>query len=187
MLRCGVMEAEAPLRAHLLLAILAPGSVEAEVGRVQQRIFADHGLVSSIALQPLVPVAFLADQAPRPGLLARLNASVAAPYRIAFAGLCWHEGWLYLALESGGLWSRLRAAAPEETPGLFPAFEGFFLGAAEAGKGQREQIRPPLPNLGFTSSSLAMIRVKAADAPAWWRSVSTEVMEEIPLRGKRRT
>ncbi len=185
------MEAEAAPRAHLLLAILAPGSVEAEVGRVQQRIFAAHGLVSSIALPPLVPVAFLADRTPRPGLLAGLNASVSAPYRIAIAGLCWHEGWLYLALDSGGLWkslrAALRAAAPGETSGLFPAFEGFFLGCAEAGEAQRQQIRPPLPTLGFTSSSLAMMRLQAADAPAWWRRVSTEIIGEIPLRGKRRT
>ncbi len=171
---------------HLLLAILAPGSVEAEVGRVQQRIFAEHGLVSSIALPPLLPVAFLADTAPRPGL-SGLNASVAAPYRIASAGLCWHgERWLYLALDSGGLWKSLRAAAPPEVPGLFPAFEGFFLGGAEATRAQRSQLSLPLPDLRFTSSSLALLRVEAADTEAWWREVSTEIIEEIPLRGKRR-
>ncbi len=172
---------------HHLLAILAPGSVEAEVGRVQQRIFSDHGLVSSIALPPLVPVAFL--PAPRPGLLAGLNGAVSAPYRIAIAGLRWHEGWLYLALQSGGLWASLRAAAPPqalEATGFFPAFEGFFLGGAEAGQEQRERIRPAVPEIGFTSSSLAVMRIDAADPGPWWRRVSTEIIEEIPLRGKRR-
>jgi hypothetical protein len=172
---------------YLLLAMLAPGSVEAEVGRVQKSIFADHGLVSSIALPPLVPVAFLAEPALHGGMLSSLNASVAAPYRIVFAGARWHEDWLYLALETGGVWGCLRAAAPPESTGLFPAFEGFFLGCAEAKPAQRELVRPSLPAVGFTSSSLVIARIEASGQDgAWWREVSTEVLEEIPLRGRRR-
>ncbi|MGA2613552.1 MAG: hypothetical protein ABSG38_08870 [Spirochaetia bacterium] len=178
-----------------LLALLAPGSVEAEVGRVQQAIFAEHGLVSSIALPSLMPVAFLASDEPRRGLLAELNAAVAAPYRIVFTGLSWQEGWLYLGVDSGGAWLSLRAAAlaafAHETggkPGLFPAFEGFFLGCAEAQAEHRGLIRPSLPAGGFTSSVLSLMRIDAAGAGgAWWREVSTEILEELPLRGRRRS
>ncbi|HVP18965.1 MAG TPA: hypothetical protein VMU36_08195 [Spirochaetia bacterium] len=175
---------------HLLLAMLAPGSAEAEIGRVQQHIFADHGLVSAVALPPLVPVAFLAEleRVSRRGLLLELNASVVSPYRIALTGLCWREGWLYFAFHSGGVWESLRAAAPPATQGLFPAFEGFFLGCGESKPEHREMIRPPLPAIGFTSSSLALIEITTARLDgAWWREVSTETLEEIPLRGRRRT
>ncbi|MGA2764842.1 MAG: hypothetical protein ABSG17_15955 [Spirochaetia bacterium] len=170
----------------LLLAILAPGSVEAEIGRVQERIFTDHGLVSSIALPPLVPVSFLSEAAPLRGLLSKLNRGVAAPYRISVAGLLWHDGWLYLAVDSGGLWRSLRAAAPGEAAGPFAVFEGFFLGCEEAGGVRREEIRPPLPAIGFTSSTLAVVRIDAGSpGTGWWRDVSTEVVDEMPLRGRR--
>jgi len=176
---------------HLLLAMLAPGSAEAEIGRVQQRIFADHGLVSAIALPPLAPVAFLPSELPAsslPGFLSRLNASVAAPYRLTFRDARWQEGWLYLAFDSGGIWESLRAAALPETPGLFPAFEGFFLGCGESEPGLRGRISPSLPAGGFTSSSLALLRITTGDRGSdWWREVSTETLEERPLRGRRRT
>jgi len=179
-----------------LLALLAPGSVEAEVGRVQQAIFAGHGLVSSIALPPLVPIAFLADGKPGCGLLAQLNAAAAAPYRIVLAGLAWQNGWLFLGVDTGGVWGSLRAAAlsaqaaggAAEPPGLFSAFEGFFLGCIEAESGQRQLIRPRVPEVRFTSSVLALMRIDAAGpGGAWWREVSTEVLEELPLRGRRRS
>jgi len=180
---------------HTLLALLAPGSVEAEIGRVQRRIFEDHGLVSSVALPPLVPVAFLGANEPRRGVLAELNASVSAPYRISLIGLSWEDGWLYLSVDSGGVWSTLRAAAREaaapelakDVPGLFPIREGFFLGCAEAKAAQRETIRPRMPVGGFTSSVLSVMRIDAAgEGGAWWRNVSVEVLDEIPLRGRRR-
>lgn len=178
-----------------LVALLAPGSVEAEVGRVQQRIFHDHGFVSSVALPALVPVAFLSgepsaaqdqERAHR-DLLARLNAAVSAPYRVTLAGAQWCDGWLYLRVDSGGVWSALRAAAAaNEAPGWFPACEGFFLGCREAGAEQRGLIQPLLPAGGFTSSRLAVVLLDAAEeAHAWWRRVSMEILDEIPLRGRR--
>ncbi|MGO9409495.1 MAG: hypothetical protein ACLQCB_01945 [Spirochaetia bacterium] len=177
-----------------LLALLAPGSVEAEVGRLQQRIFKDHGLVSSVALPPLLPVAFLPDNGPRRGFLAGLNAAVTAPYCMTLAGLAWHDGWLYLGVDSGGVWTSLRAAALSpahavggaEAAGFFPEREGFFLGCIEADARQRELIQPHLPEGRFTSAALALMRIDVAEGGAWWREVLMETLEEIPLRGKRR-
>jgi hypothetical protein len=184
-----------------LVALLAPGSVEAEVGRVQQRIFHDHGFVSSVALPPLVPVAFLAGEPPAAqdqdqdqdqervhrDLLARLNAAVSAPYRVMLAGAQWCDGWLYLRVDSGGVWGALRAAAAaNEAPGWFPASEGFFLGCREAGVEQRGLIQPLLPSGGFTSSRLAVVLLDTAEEEnVWWRRVSMEILDEIPLRGRR--
>jgi hypothetical protein len=171
-----------------LVALLAPGSVEAEVGRVQQGIFHDHGFVSSVALPALVPVAFLAGEPPAARtLLARLNAAVSAPYRVTLAGAQWCDGWLYLRVDSGGVWSALRAAAAaNEAPGWFPACEGFFLGCREAGVEKRGLIQPLLPSGGFTSSRLAVVMLDASEeGDAWWRCVSMEILDEIPLRGRR--
>jgi hypothetical protein len=178
-----------------LLALLAPGSVEADVGRVQQRIFHDHGLVSSVALPPLVPVAFLAgepheaaeERRKRRNLLARLNAAVSAPYRITLTEVEWFDGWLYLRVDSGGVWPTLRAAAAADTvTDFFPAREGFFLGCMEAKAEERMLIKPLVPQGGFTSSRLAVALLDVApEDGAWWRRVSVEILEEIPLRGRR--
>jgi len=178
-------------RESLLLAVLAPGSVEAAVGRAQEAVFREHGLVSAIALPPLVPVAFLrggeGDPLPR-GFLGRVERAVRAPYLFTVTGIAWEAGALFLALDSGGVWGALREACAPETggPDLFPVFEGFFLGCVEATDAQRESIRVQAPDASFSSASLALVSILTLEAGAgWWREVSYTVEEEKPLRGKR--
>ena len=175
---------------HLLAALLPPGSVEAEVGRFQREIFSRHGLVSAIALPPLVPVAFLPEAGLRRGLLQELNALAAAPYRITIGALAWNAGALYLGVDSAGLWQQLRESAlarvPSEPAGLFPVREGFFLGCEEPPVDAQDPVRPHLADSGFTSSSLGLLRLSTARPPAaWWRDVRWEIAEDIPLRGRR--
>jgi len=175
---------------HLLAALLPPGSVEADVGRFQQEIFSRHGLVSAIALPPLVPVAFLPEAGLRRDLLQELNALASAPYRITIGAPAWSRGALYLAIESAGLWQQLREGAlarvPSEPAGLFPAREGFFLGCEEPPAGARDSIRAGLTDSGFTSSRLVLLRLSTPQPPAlWWRDVRWEIAEDVPLRGRR--
>ena len=178
-------------RESLLLAVLAPGSVEAAVGRAQEAVFREHGLVSAIALPPLVPVAFLGggegDPLPR-GFLGRVERAVRAPYLFTVTGIAWEAGALFLALDSGSVWSALREACAAEVVrvGLFPAFEGFFLGCVEATRAQRQSIRVDAPEARFSSVSLAVARLTTqASGPDWWREISCTIEEEKPLRGKR--
>ena len=178
--------------AFSLIALLPPGSVEAEVGKIQQSIFAEHGLVSAVALPPLIPVASLLPGEPPGDLLKTLNARVSAPYRIRLRGTtAWHRGFLYLAVDSGGLWHELRDGSPcdsDEAPTLLPGFEGFFLGCSEADSRLRELIHPAVPETGYTSTRLARMIVEIpGPQDAWWREVSWEIVEEIPLRGRRRS
>jgi hypothetical protein len=171
-----------------LLALIAPGSVEAEVGRLQARIFSEHGLASAVALAPLIPISFLPVDATLRGLLAAVDRSAASPYRIETGPVAWEAGALFLSVETGGLWKGLRAgvgvsgiAAAE---GPFPVFEGFFLGCGDATEAQRETIRPSQPPLGFTSSTLALIAVETPrGSREWWREVYCETLEQKPLRG----
>jgi len=174
----------------LLAALLPPGSVEAEVGRFQQEIFSCHGLVSTIALPPLIPLAFLPDAGLPQGFLHDLNALASAPYRITIGAPAWNEGALYLGIDSAGLWLALRKGAlsrvPSEPAGLFPAREGFFLGCEELPAGAPDPDRPQLADSGFTSSSLALLRLSTPRPPAtWWRDIRWEIAEQIPLRGRR--
>lgn len=183
-------------RTSLLLALLAPGSIEAAVCREQDAIFGKHGLVSAIALPPLVPIAFLdrglqeggkGRELPR-GFLGRVERAAGAPYRFTVAGMAWEAGALFLALDSGGVWGALREACAPETggPDLFPVFEGFFLGCVEATAAQRESIRVQASDASFSSASLALVSILTLEAGAgWWREVSYTVEEEKPLRGKR--
>lgn len=180
-------------RESLLLAVLAPGSIEAAVGRAQEAIFREHGLVSAIALPPLVPVAFLGGgesggDALRRGFLARVERAVHAPYLFTVTGTTWKDGALFLALDSGGVWDALRAACSAEAggTGLFPGFEGFFLGCLEADPGQRESIHVEMLDARFSSASLAVARISTpSSGESWWRDLDCTIEEERPLRGTR--
>ena len=174
----------------LLAALIAPGSIEAAVGSVQAALFSVHGLASAQALPPLVPVAFLDAAAAVRGLLPDLDRSVAAGWRIRLAGALWAEGHLYAVIESGGAWETLRGRALEmrgpETGCLFPVVEGFYLGCSESLPEDRPGIRPAVPDVSFSSCTIALVRVRtAADGPGWWQNLSWEVLEERPLRGRK--
>ena len=191
-------------RDHLLLALLAPGSVEAAVGAIQEEIFRERGLVSAIALSPIVPLAFIqgesVDALPR-GFLDSLDRAVRAPYRIRTTSALWREGALFLGLETGGVWESLRKACRARgsvpacaAPGreLFPAAEGFFFGCGEAREPDRRAIargvtgRVDAAPIAFTSSTLAVVRITTpARGSRWWRDVSCGIESERPLRGKR--
>jgi len=173
-----------------LVAIIAPGSVEALIGRLLAGIFADHGHLSAAALPPLIPVAFLADAGPAAGLLRSLERAARAPWRVRTAGVAWDGGVLYIAVNSGGLWATLRrdaetAASMDPAP-LFPVFEGFHAGCREASPEQRPLIQPVVPDLSFTSGWLAVVAIRSPRGrDAWWRDVRWEFEEQRPLRGRR--
>jgi hypothetical protein len=170
----------------LLVALIPPGSVEAEMGKVQAGIFAEHGLASAQALPPLIPVAFIA--APPRGFLAQLERSVRAGWVARAAGSAWVEGCLFACVQTGGLWpalrTRARAAAGEGILRPFPEAEGFCLGCMDAAPGIRGRIAPAVPELSFSSCSIALLRFTSPRA-AWWQEVYWDTLEERPLRGRR--
>jgi hypothetical protein len=173
----------------MLAALIPPGSVEAEVGRVQAGVFSGHGLVSSLCLPPLVPVVFSPDEPPA-GLLHELNRSIPAGYRMRVSGFAWVDGVLYLSLETGGAWRGMRGrglALCGDVPGLFPTGEGFFLGCGEASDAQRRAISPTIPDgLSFSSCAIALVRIATPRTDGqWWRELSWEIVDERPLRGRR--
>jgi hypothetical protein len=174
----------------LLVALIVPGSVEAELGRVQAEVFARHGLASAVALPPLIPIAFSSGDAGRGGLLAALDRSVKAPWLISVTGFEWVQGSLFLLIDSGGMWDALRrqalALCGHEQGAPFVPAEGFFMGCGDASPAQRESIHPAVPSLSFSSSDAALLRLdaRAGDA-AWWRELYWEFLEQRPLRGRR--
>jgi hypothetical protein len=189
------------LSAHSLLAVIPPGSVEAEVAGLQNAIFSTHGCLSSIALPPLIPVAFISEDSP-PGIVtsicrAACEARRAArpAFRFRSAGLAWVDGWLFLRLDSGGAWdalhgeaeapSRLAAAHEPAVParGLFPVREGFLLGCGELDEERRAGLALDAPPLSFSSCFLARVSLRvSADDGRWWREVYLEIQEKKPLR-----
>jgi len=175
-----------------MVALAAPGSVEAALGKLQAEIFSRYGLASAQAVPPMIPVAFLPVAAPTRGLLGSLNDSVRAPWSIRTTGFEWAEEYLYLGIGSGGAWSALRARTLEtcgaEPSGLFPIREGFFMGCGDATPAQRDAIRPAVPPAVFSSSELVLLRIEKPPGPgAWWRELYWEIVEQRPLRGRRGT
>jgi len=175
-----------------IVALAAPGSVEAALGKVQEELFSRHGLASAQALPPLITVAFLSAEAPTRGLLGSLNDAVRAPWSIRTAGCEWAEEYLYVRVESGGVWAALRAQTLEicgpETGRLFPVREGFFMGCGDAAPAQRDAIHPVVPAAAFSSGDLMLVSIEGpSDRRAWWRELYWEILEQRPLRGRRET
>ena len=176
--------------AHRILALAAPGSVEAGLGKLQAALFQQHGLASAEALPPLIPVAFLPREAPTRGLLGSLNDSVRAPWHIRIAGWEWAEEYLFVGADSAGMWAALRARTIErcgpEPRVLFPVREGFFMGCAEATPAQRDAMRPAVLPAVFSSSDLVLLAIECPRGrDAWWRELYWEIVEQRPLRGRR--
>jgi hypothetical protein len=172
-------------RTHRLLALLAPGSIEAEVGACQQAVFSALGCVSAIALPPLVPIRFLpADASARlPQVPGRC---VPAGYTVRIAGPAWSDGHLFLGLDTEGAWPALRGDDRwEDGPPLFPCHEGFYLGCPESEAGSREALVVPVPDRRFSPVDLALVSITVPDDGAdWWREVSWRIDDRRPLRGK---
>jgi len=173
----------------LLCALIPPGSVEAEMGRVQSDLFAEHGLASAQAVPPLVPIAFLDPVRLRGGFLSLLNGSAPSGWRVRLEGAEWVEGHLYARIDSAGAWAALRACALAhcgiETGGLFPVAEGFYLGCADAPQAARSGISPSIPPSSFSSGMVALMVLEAPRGTEWWNQLHWEVTEERPLRGRK--
>lgn len=173
-------------RTFRLLALLVPGSIEAEVGALQQAVFAEHGFVSAIALPPLVPVRFVAVETP-----ARLpqvpGREVPAGYALRVGGLAWSGGHLFLGLDTDGAWRALRGDGRwADGPALFPCFEGFFLGCAEAAPEAWDSIVAPAMDRRFSSADIALMTIVVPEEGIdWWSDVRWRIEERRPLRGKR--
>jgi hypothetical protein len=173
-------------RTHRLLALLAPGSIEAEIAALQQAVFSGHGFVSAIALPPLVPVRFLPADAPL--LLPQVpGREVTAGFVVRATGTAWSEGHLFLALDTGGAWSGLRVDDRwSDSPPLFPCFEGFFLGCSESEPADRTSLVVPEMSRRFSSVDLALMSISVPDdGPDWWTEVRWQIDDRRPLRGKR--
>ncbi len=131
-------------RTFRLLALLVPGSIEAEIGALQQAVFAEHGLVSAIALPPLVPVRFLPVDAP-PRLPQVPGREVAVRFAVRVTKPAWSGGHLFVGVETDGAWAALRGDERwTDGPALFPCFEGFFLRVrGSRTRGPRRHRRAP--------------------------------------------
>jgi hypothetical protein len=170
-----------------LIALLAPGSVEAAVSGIQNALFAEHGRVSAIALQPLIPIGFIgeADAAER---FDEVCGGARSPYLFRTRGLRWEAGGLFMAVDSGGVWPTLRERVLRDRLrggeiDAFPVAEGFILGFREPEPDAKAALRSDAPETVFSSCSAALISIHAAwEEREGWRELSLEILRTRPLR-----
>jgi hypothetical protein len=164
----------------LLFGLEPPTNVARLVRQVQESLYARWGLVSPLALPPLVPLRFARPEAPPQseelrglarGLAPVLRGPSARPApRFRTAGFSLRRGALYWELdwqldgEPGALQAAIDGASPwpalEDPP--FPAAQGFFLALPE-GKVDLTQAAPALslpPATAFTALALVLLSVR---------------------------
>jgi hypothetical protein len=172
-----------------LVAVIAPGSVEAALGRVQASLFQEHGLLSAAALPPFLPVAFLGAPPPA-GFCAALARRAPRPWIVHTGPARWVDDWLFLGADTGGLWGALRGAALVSSAAAaaapFPAAEGFYAGGGELAGRARADVAPTVPALSFAAATIAVVVLRSPlGLHEWWRKVSWEIVEHRPLRGRK--
>jgi hypothetical protein len=175
---------------RLLLALFAPGSVEAAVCALQDSLFSRHGMVSAIALAPLIPILFLPASA-GPRVIEGLGRGLLS-CRFSVTGMRWEGEGLWLGVESSGTWGALKGQAGELFPAaeafrpLFSPAEGFCLGCWEAPQELRPLLPAEAPPLRFSSCTLALASLTVREGEReWWREVYLETLAEKPLRAMR--
>lgn len=180
------------MRRRILAALTPPGSIGAEIARMQDALFAAFGCASCLALPPLVPLGFL-DSVPSGRVWDGAGRRLPARLRLRPTEAVWRAGHLWMALDTEGAWAALRgelSAGPAGDGPDLPAFEGFWLGGCEISgdpEGSRRAAGMAAPGPAITSCSLAVLSVHCAPGAAWWREVYWEVVREKPLRGGRET
>jgi hypothetical protein len=193
----------------LLFGLEPPSNVARAARQVQESLYAGWGLVSPLALPPLVPLRFAAPaQPPSAKALRRLERELgqalrgpAAPRapRFRTAGWALREGALFWEQEgeTGPLASLAERVcpwpAPEPPP--FPPRPGFLLALPEPGVDLgRAAAGLSLPAPGsFTCLALALLAVRRLvpeplapglepAARPWYRALEWEELLRLPLR-----
>ncbi len=159
------------------------------MSRLQQAVFAAYGLVSAVAMPPLVPVRFInpagALRVPDPP-----GTEVPRGWRGSTTALVSTAGCLLLGLDSGGAWQGLRADSRYESgDSLFAEGEGFFLGCPSDELGiadlPPDRMPGPTPAFSFSSADLAVFMIEVPEAGPWWTRISWEIEDRRPLRGRK--
>ena len=197
----------------LLFGLEPPTNIARRVRQAQESLYAAWGLVSPLALPPLVPLRFARPEAPPTaealrGMERGLAAALRAPRaprgpRCRTAGCTLREGVLFWEVD--GELAALQALAgtvspwpvPPDPP--LPAAQGFFLALPEgevdlARAGSSLQLPPPA---AFTALALVLLSVKrlrpepippSAEVPPsapWFRALEWEELLRLPLRKHR--
>lgn len=194
----------------LLFGLEPPSNIARLARQVQESLYAAWGLVSPLALPPLIPLRFAAPPRP-PGAeeLRRLEqelvrslrgpAAPRAPRCRTKAGAL-HDGVLFWELETdigplASLAERLCPWPPPEPP-PFPPWPGFLLALPEPGADlDRAAADLDLPPPGaFTTLALVLLGVRRLTSeplartepppPArpWYRALEWEQLLRLPLR-----
>ena len=213
------MEPEIPpvgaQRSLYLAALLPPGNVARALFELKEELYRRYGLVSALALEPLIPLAFDAAPPAEPrrdsgdgplvqggtlataGLGVAPRAAEASPAREASTEpekAASPAGALYLDLAPGCVeWlASLRESLPRGE-GLFPLRSGVFLAdlAERTARGAlrvRAESLPPLSlpePLSWGVSQLACLKLRVREIGRWWGLIEQETVWSVRLRRAR--
>ncbi len=194
----------------LLFGLEPPSNLSRAVRRLQESLYAAWGLVSPLALPPLVPLRFAAPgEEPSAEALHRLEGELrpslrgpAAPRapRCRTAGWALRQGVLFWELEgeTGPLSSLAERLSPWPAPGPppFPPLSGFLLALPEPGADLGRAaagLSLPLP-ASFTCLALVLLAVRRLPVEPlhprperppprpWYRALEWEEVLRLPLR-----
>jgi len=160
----------------ILLAFRAPGNIEYAVAHIQNLLFQEFSMVSSIALPPLVPLSFAENTMTEEIRLPPLPAG-AQPGRITYKTDAYfmENRSLFLGLSP---YPVFEAAHPWGREGIFPVARGFYLGEIPDDRAPEDMLRilPEKPKLAWSGGYLSCMELDVqAPLSVWWEYISWKV------------
>jgi hypothetical protein len=168
------------MRECYVVGIRPPSNVERLFVEVEDSLFRSRGMVSALALPPLVALSGFETAPPPPppfGEAVRLSAhGWMLSGRSLFARIA-PEDWVDRVAGHVLACAVRKGAAPMEAP--FTVVKGLYL-SEEAEEALLPELQTP-PQLPWSPEELTCLRVRWLDSAMWWEHVATEEVWRSPL------
>jgi hypothetical protein len=176
------------MKTYRFFAIIPPDNVEIDILILRRRIFSTFGLVSAMALPPLIPLLYLPESVSSDHARMFIYPGYGG-FELITSGIAPVSGCFYLVVtaekELDEFMQKLKTDVKrefmkefdscKETNMLIPAFQGFFLAHTEYTIKPEKlitSIEPPDP-IHFSVFSLALMEVMVDPSQErWWKHIS---------------
>ncbi len=167
-----------------LLAVSAPQHITLAVEQFREDIFKKSGAVSALALEAVIPVAFLKE----PAIKNVFADTVLPDENFTITRLLQQNNTYYLGIQPVSLFMQISSKLHGDTahslfdtaPGFFLAFQNSFGGSDSTNT--PVEIPPAFSLPPWENMSLKLFGIEYADKSLWWEEVNWFVLWERRLK-----
>ena len=168
-----------------LLAAVAPEHITTEIDKLRSSIFRKTGMVSALALDPVIPIAFYSGPIPK-----EIFSETKAPearFKILAAEIAGNS--IFLKVNNSHFFQEL-SAKPEEaekTSPFFEPFSGFFISECSSPSECNSvmdliELHKELQSVSWSGLKIQLVEIAYEESSPWFNSLDWNIYWEISLR-----